>query len=177
LSADTDFTAPATQAIATNPDLIMVWTTQTPAAGIIAALRSRGYNGKISASDVISPAPVFKKIGPALAGVPFAILFSSEVSGSPEAKKFVEHYTKEFGEAPDTYSAQGYTALYYIAQGLREVEGKPSREDLATAIGKIQSVEYNVYGGLPMINGQAEGQNSIVAAWTSDGKVVRWENK
>lgn len=177
LSADTDFTAPATQAIATNPDLIMVWTSQTPAAGIIAALRSRGYNGKISASDVISPAPVFKKIGPALAGVPFAILFSSEVSGSPEAKKFVERYTKEFGEAPDTYSAQGYTALYYIAQGLREVEGKPSREDLATAIGKIQSVEYNVYGGLPMINGQAEGQNSIVAAWTSDGKVVRWENK
>src|SRR5882757_5454618 len=98
---------PATQAIATNPDLIMVWTSQTPAAGIIAALRSRGYNGKISASDVISPAPVFKKIGPALAGVPFAILFSSEVSGSPEAKKFVERYTKEFGEAPDTYSAQG----------------------------------------------------------------------
>ncbi len=155
----------------------MVWTTQTPAAGIIAALRSRGYNGKISASDVISPAPVFKKIGPALASVPFPILFSSEVSSSPEAKKFVEGYTKKFGDTPDTYSAQGYTALYYIAQGLKGVEGKPSREDLAAAIGKIRSIEYNVYGGVPMINGQAEVQDSIVAAWTADGKIVRWESK
>ncbi|GGH09973.1 branched-chain amino acid ABC transporter substrate-binding protein [Alsobacter metallidurans] len=177
LSADTDFTAPATQAMATNPDLIMVWTTQTPAAGIIAALRARGYAGKISASDVISPAPVFKKIGAALAGVPFPIVFSSEISSSPEAKKFVEGYTKKFGEAPDTYSAQGYTSLYLIAQAMKSLDGKPSREDLAAALGKASAVEYNIYGGLPMVNGQAEVQNSLVAAWTADGKVVRWENK
>ncbi|WP_406857831.1 ABC transporter substrate-binding protein [Alsobacter sp. KACC 23698] len=177
LSADTDFTAPATQAMATNPDLIMVWTTQTPAAGIIAALRSRGYAGKIATSDVISPAPVFKKIGAPLAGIPFPIIFSSEISSSPEAKKFVEGYTKKFGEAPDTYSAQGYTALYYIAQGLKGLEGKPTREDLAASIGKIQSIAYNVYGGVPMVNGQAEVQNSLIANWTADGKVVRWENK
>ena len=31
LGSDTDFTAPATQAMGTNPDMIMVWTTQTPA--------------------------------------------------------------------------------------------------------------------------------------------------
>jgi branched-chain amino acid transport system substrate-binding protein len=177
LSADTDFTAPATQAMATNPDLIMVWTTQTPAAGIIAALRSRGYAGKIATSDVISPAPVFKKIGAPLAGIPFPIIFSSEISSGPEAKKFVEGYTKKFGEAPDTYSAQGYTALYYIAQGLKGLEGKPTREDLAASIGKIQSIAYNVYGGVPMVNGQAEVQNSLIANWTADGKVVRWENK
>jgi branched-chain amino acid transport system substrate-binding protein len=177
LSADTDFTAPATQAMATNPDLIMVWTTQTPAAGIIAALRSRGYAGKIATSDVISPAPVFKKIGAALAGIPFPIIFSPEISSSPEAKKFVEGYTKKFGEAPDTYSAQGYTSLYYIAQGMKGLDGKPSREDLAASIGKIQSIDYNVYGGVPMVNGQAEVQNSLIANWTADGKVVRWENK
>ncbi|PSC06287.1 hypothetical protein SLNSH_03085 [Alsobacter soli] len=177
LSADTDFTAPATQAIATNPDLIMVWTTQTPAAGIIAALRARGYAGKISASDVISPAPVFKKIGPALAGVPFPILFAAEISSTPEAKSFIEGYTKKFGEAPDTYSAQGYTALYYIAQGLKNTNGKPTREDLAAAIGQIKSNDHNVYGGVPMVNGQAEVENSLVANWTADGKVVRWENK
>jgi branched-chain amino acid transport system substrate-binding protein len=177
LSSDTDFTAGATQAIADNPDLIMVWTTQTPAAGIIAALRARDYKGHISASDVISPAPMFKKIGPALADVPFPVLFSPEISKTPEAKAFVEGYAKKFGAAPDTYSAQGYTAIYFIAQALKSLDGKPTREALADAIGKIQSIGHNVYGGVPMRNGQADVENSLIAEWTKDGKVVRWESK
>ena len=42
LSSDTDFTAPATQAMGLNPDMVLVYATQTPAVGIIAALRARG---------------------------------------------------------------------------------------------------------------------------------------
>lgn len=175
LSSDTDFTAGATQAIADNPDLVMVWTTQTPAAGIIAALRGREYAGHISASDAISPAPVFKKIGAALADAPFPILFSPEISKSPEAQAFVAGFSKKFGEAPDTYCAEGYTAIYFIAQGLKGLDGAPTRENLAEALGKAASIEHNVYGGVPMNNGQAEVANSIIAQWTKDGKVVRWE--
>jgi ABC-type branched-subunit amino acid transport system substrate-binding protein len=177
LSADTDFTAPATQAMGMNPDLIMVWTTQTPAAGIIAALRSRGYTGTITASDVISMAAVFKKIGEPLAGVPFPIAFASEISDSPEAKKFIAGYQDKFKEAPDTYSAQGYTAIHYIAQGLKSLEGKPTREDLAQALQKITAIEPNIYGGLPMVNGQADIQKALVANWSKDGKVITWEQK
>jgi len=175
LSSDTDFTAGATQAIAVNPDLVMVWTTQTPAAGIIAALRAREYAGHISASDAISPAPVYKKIGAALAGTPFPILFSPEISKTPEAQAFVAGFAKKFGEAPDTYCAEGYTAIYFIAQGLKALDGAPTREALADALGKATSIEHNVYGGVPMNNGQAEVSNSIIAQWTRDGKVVRWE--
>lgn len=177
LSADTDFTAPATQAMGMNPDLIMVWTTQTPAAGIIAALRNRGYEGTVTASDVISPAPVFKKIGEPLAGVPFPIAFAPEISDSPEAKTFIAGYQDKFKELPDTYAAQGYTATYYIAQGLKSLDGKPTRQDLAKALSKITSIEPNIYGGLPMVNGQASVENSMIAAWSKDGKVVTWEQK
>jgi branched-chain amino acid transport system substrate-binding protein len=177
LSSDTDFTAPATQAIATNPDLIMVWTTQTPAAGIIAALRARGYAGNISTSDVISMQAVFKKIGPPLVGVPFPILFASEISSSEEAKKFIANFNAKFKETPDTYAAQGYTAIYYIAQGLKSIDGKPTRESLAEALSNIKSVDYNVYGGLPMVEGQANVTTSLIANWSPEGKVVRWEKK
>ncbi len=177
LSADTDFTAPATQAMATNPDLIMVWTTQTPAAGIIAALRSRGYTGHISSSDAISPAAVYKKIGAPLVGIPFPITFASEISNSVPAKKFVAGYELKFKEAPDTYSAQGYTAMYYLAQGLKSLDGKPTRETLAQALAGITRIEPNIYGGLPMIAGQAEVQTSQIANWTKDGKVAAWEQK
>ena len=96
--------------------MIMVWTTQTPAAGIIAALRARGYSGAIATSDAIAPAPVFKKIGEPLAGIPFPLVFAPELAATPEAKAFVAAYTKVVGEAPDVYSAQGYTAIYLIAQ-------------------------------------------------------------
>lgn len=177
LSNDTDFTAPATQAMATNPDMIMVWTTQTPAVGIISALRARGYKGTISSSDVISPAAVFKKAGAAVAGVPFPILFSPDLSDSKEAKAFVTGYQKKYNELPDTYSAQGYTVIYYLAQGLKALDGKPTREALAQSLGKIASVEHNVYGGLPMVNGQADVKTSLIVNWSADGKLVKWEHK
>ena len=177
LSNDTDFTAPATQAMATNPDLISVFTTQTPAVGIISALRARGYKGPISTSDVISPSAVFKKAGEAVVGIPFPIQFSADVSSTKEAKAFVANYEKKNKELPDTYSAQGYTAIYYLAQGLRSIDGKPTREGLAEALAKVKSLERNVYGGLPMIDGQADVQNSMIVAWSASGKIVPWENK
>ncbi len=177
LSNDTDFTAPATQAMATNPDLISVFTTQTPAVGIISALRARGYKGPISTSDVISPPAVFKKAGEAVVGIPFPIQFSADVSSTKEAKAFVANYEKKNKDSPDTYSAQGYTAVYYIAQGLRSLEGKPTREGLADAMAKIKAIDHNVYGGLPMIDGQADVRNSMLVAWSANGKLVPWEHK
>ena len=177
LSSDTDFTAPATQAIATKPDLIMVWTTQTPAIGIITSLRARGYKGHISASDVLSPEAVFKKAGAAVAGVPFPILFAPSVSNDKEAQAFVKNYDAKYGGTPDTYSAEGYTAIYYMAQGLRSIDGKPTRESLAQALASIKKIDHNVYGGLPMVNGQAQVDESLIVAWTPDGKLARWEAK
>jgi ABC-type branched-subunit amino acid transport system substrate-binding protein len=177
LSNDTDFTAPATQAMATNPDMISVFTTQTPAVGIISALRARGYKGPINTSDVISPPAVFKKAGEAVVGIPFPIQFSADVSSTKEAKSFVANYEKKNKDSPDTYSAQGYTAIYYIAQGLRSMEGKPTREGLAETLAKIKSVDRNVYGGLPMIDGQADVHNSMLVAWAASGKIVAWEPK
>ena len=161
----------------TNPDLIMVWTTQTPAGGIIAALRNRGYKGPISANDVIAPPPMFKKIGEPLAGVPFPVLFSAELSDTPEAKAFIDAYQKRFNALPDAYAAQGYTMVYYVAQGLKSIDGKPTRESLAEAMAKITEIEHNVYGGLPMKDGQAEFATSLIGAWSKDGKVVRWGPK
>ncbi|MDP3524266.1 MAG: ABC transporter substrate-binding protein, partial [Hoeflea sp.] len=54
LTADTDFTGPATQGIATGPDLIVVMTTQQPTIGIITALRQRGYEVIIVSSGAVA---------------------------------------------------------------------------------------------------------------------------
>ncbi|MBU6497938.1 MAG: ABC transporter substrate-binding protein [Rhodospirillales bacterium] len=174
LTADTDFTAPATQAMGEHPDAILIYTTQAPAVGIIAALRQRGYTGTIVGNDVLSPASVFKKLGPAVVGIPFPIGFSSDLATTPEAKAFVAGYKAKFGNDPDIYSAQGYEAIWFIAQGLRAAGGKPTRATLAKTLAAQHEVTHNVYGGEPITGGQIDTAGTTIVAWSADGKLVPW---
>ena len=174
LGTDTDFTAPATQAMGANPDVIMVYTTQTPAAGIVAALRARGFKGVIVGNDVLAPAPIWKKIGAPLVGVPFPLSFSADVNQSAEAKTFVAAFEKQYGAAPDQYAAQGYEAMWLIAQALHGMDGQPTREGLAEALSKQTEIDHNVYGGLKMVDGQADVVGLTIVNWTADGKLAPW---
>ena len=175
LGTDTDFTGPATQAMGTNPDAIMIYTTQTPCAGIIAALRARGYKGTIVGNDVLAPAAMWKKVGAPLVGVPFPLSFSPEVNQPPEAKAFSSAYQKKFSAEPDLYSAQGYEAVWLIAQAVKSLDEKPTRENLAQALAKQSKVDHNVYGGLNVTNGQAEVTGVNIVNWTADGTLTQWK--
>ncbi len=175
LGTDTDFTAPATQAMGANPEMIMVYATQTPTAGIIAALRARGFKGTIVGNDVLAPAAIWKKIGAPLVGVPFPLSFSPDVNQSAEAKSFVAAYQKQYGAAPDLYAAQGYEALWLIAQALRSMDGQPTREGLAEALSRQTAIDHNVYGGLAVKDGQAEVVGLTIVNWTADGTLAPWK--
>lgn len=174
MTSDTDFTAPATQAMGKKPDAIMIYTTQAPAVGIVAALRQRGFTGTIVGNDVLSPESVFKKLGSAVSGIPFPISFSADLSTTPVAKDFIAAYKAKFNAAPDIYSAQGYQAIWFIAQGLKAAGGKPTRESLAEALSKLTEVEHNVYGGEPITNGQIDTKDTLVVQWSPEGAIVPW---
>lgn len=174
LTRDTDFTAAATQAMGLKPDVIMVYATQSAAAGAITALRDRGYNKTIVGNDVLSPAAMFKKMGTSIVGIPFPVGFSDSIADSPEAKAFIAAYQAKYSTPPDIYSAQGYQAAWFIAQGLKSIAGKPTRESLATALSKITKIEHQVYGGEEMKNGQAETTGTLIVMWSPEGKLVRW---
>lgn len=174
LTKDTDFTAPATQAMGLKPDVILVFATQGAAAGAISSLRERGYTKTIVGNDVLAPAAMFKKMGPAVVGVPFPVSFSSSVADTPKAKSFVDAYQAKFNTTPDIYSAQGYQVVWLIAQGLKSVSGKPTRESLAEALSKVSTLDHDVYGGEQMKNGQAETSGTLVVTWSPDGKLVPW---
>ncbi|PWV95789.1 amino acid/amide ABC transporter substrate-binding protein (HAAT family) [Hoeflea marina] len=175
LSADTDFTGPATQGIATDPDLIVVMTTQQPTVGIITALRQRGYEGTIVTSEVLSPPAIFKKSGETITGIPFALSFQPGVSDSEAAVAFIDAYKAQYNALPDVYAAQGYMAIQFIAQGLKTLSGKPTRQDLAKAMWGTSDIAVNPYGGQPMESGQARTPNTLIVNWTKDGEVKLWE--
>lgn len=174
LTKDTDFTAPATQAMGLKPDVILVFATQGAAAGAISALRERGYTRTIVGNDVLAPAAMFKKMGPAVVGVPFPVSFSASVAETPKAKAFVNAYQAKFNTTPDIYSAQGYQVVWFLAQGLKSVAGKPTRESLGAALARVSALEHDVYGGEQMKAGQAETSGTLVVTWSPDGKLVPW---
>lgn len=174
LTKDTDFTAPATQAMGLKPDVILIYATQQAAAGAITALRDRGYRQTIVGNDVLSPDSMFKKMGPTLVGVPFPVSFSATIAESSEARAFVNAYQAKFKTQPDIYSAQGYQVVWFIAQGLKSISGTPTRESLAAALAKVTKLEHQVYGGEEMKDGQAETTGTLVVNWTADGKLLPW---
>ena len=174
LTKDTDFTAAATQAMGLKADIILVYATQGAAAGAITALKDRGYAKTIVGNDVLSPASIFKKMGDSVVGVPFPVSFSDSIVETPEAKAFVAAYQKKFNVAPDIYSAQGYQVVWFIAQGLKSLSGKPTREALGQALSKVTKIDHQVYGGEAMNNGQAETAGTLVVAWSAEGKIVPW---
>lgn len=174
LTKDTDFTAAATQAMGLKPDVILIYATQQAAAGSIASLRDRGYKQTIVGNDVLSPATIFQKMGSTVVGVPFPVSFSATMAESPEAKAFVSGYESKFKSQPDIYSAQGYQVVWFIAQGLKSINGTPTRESMAAALAKVTKIEHQIYGGEEMKDGQAETAGTLVVNWTADGKVVPW---
>ena len=174
LTKDTDFTAAATQAMGLKPDFILVYATQQAAAGVITALRDRGYTKTIVGNDVLSPEAIFKKMGATVVGVPFPVSFSDSIGVSAEAKAFVAAYKAKFNVSPDIYSAQGYQMVWFIAQGLKSISGTPTRESLSAALEKVEKIDYQVYGGQYMKDGQAQTTGTIVVNWSADGKLVPW---
>jgi len=174
LTKDTDFTAAATQAMGLKPDVIFIYATQSAAVGAVNSLRDRGFKQTIVGNDVLAPETVFKRMGQTAVGVPFPVSFSSALAESAEGKAFIAAYEARFKSTPDIYSAQGYQAIWFIAQGLKSISGTPTRASLAEALSKITSFEHNVYGGEIMKNGQAQTTGTLIVNWSPDGKLVRW---
>ena len=118
---------------------------------------------------------MWKKIGAPLVGVPFPLSFSPDVNQSPEARAFVAAYQAKYGNPPDLYSAQGYEAIWLIAQALHSLDGTPTRETVAAALAKQTTIAHNVYGGQAVKDGQAEVTGLTIVNWTAEGTLARWQ--
>jgi branched-chain amino acid transport system substrate-binding protein len=120
---------------------------------------------------------VFKKLGPSILQIPFPTNFSPDLLNDPAAKAFATKYNEKYGEKPDSYAVQGYTALYFIGQGMKGLNAAPTREALGESMSKMTSLERNLYGGLPIQNGQAILEKPILAQWSDDGRIIEWKKQ
>jgi len=175
VSKQTNFASAATSAIDLGAEAIVVVATQAEAVGMVAALYDRNYEGQIIGSETLVGPGVFDSNPDALADVPFPVYFlPSEVNAA--GQRFVDAYEAEYGSAPDSFSAQGFNAVWITAVALAGAGAEPTRESLRDAFNALTEVPDTIYGTVSFENGQMFANQSvkIVSYSKPDGVIVPW---
>jgi branched-chain amino acid transport system substrate-binding protein len=172
-AADTNYTQAATEIEALNPDAVIGATLGTPSALLAKSMRERGYDKPFLTTYGVDSEALFATSGGGLQGTIFMSPFHAGFSSSDIAKKFVDAYTAEYGSAPDMYGAQGYTAMWLMAQGIKNA-GSADPAAVATALEGITEQD-SVYGPLVYEGGQATLDGpGVYLVWQADGTLQEW---
>src|SRR3954447_4555337 len=152
-----DLTSVAASATRGNPDLIYV-NSPNACPGLLKALKSVGYSGKIMGIDPCSSPPALKAAGDAAEGLYFAQPFESPDSGSADAKVFLAAIQKY---APKTI------ALDSIAEA-----GFSSVMNLQKQLGASGNSALTSDSILKTFKGASNAHNFLAHEYTCDGKQI-----
>ena len=119
---DKDFSAAVTQVKGQSPDSVFYSGYYAEAAPFVQQLRDGGYTGKFVSADGTKDPEFVKQAGQASKD---AIL---SCPCGPATGTFADEYTKKFGQAPGTYSTEGYDLGTVLLKGIDA--GKITRPDL-----------------------------------------------
>lgn len=172
-AADTDLTGPATQIIDLKPDLVVNSMLGGPGTRLIKTLRGRGYKAGIVSNYGIADQSNYDIGGDSLAGVIYPIVFYAPNPVNDVAKNFVALYKAKYKEDPSIYPAQGYTAMWQLAMGMK-ASGDGKSDNVAQALSKMTTMK-TVYGDTTIKDGQSTlvGE-ALYLEWTKDGYARVW---
>lgn len=172
-TAETAFTGVATQVVSADPDVVVASTIGSSTAGLARALRERGYDGPIVSNVGADSRAAYDASGGAMAGVVFPTPYHADFSRNDLAADFAASYEEAYGAAPDMFAAQGYTAMWLLATGLRDASSTDPA-DVGAALAEVTEQD-SVYGALTYTDGQAEvTEPAHHLVWGDDGAVTEW---
>jgi branched-chain amino acid transport system substrate-binding protein len=135
---DKDYSAQLTALKALAPDILLVSALAENAAGIVAQARQLGWAVPIMGGNGFNSPAFIKNAGPAAEGV-FVGTAWNKVSADAPNQAFLAGM-KGRGIDPDQFSAQAYTGVLVIAEGIRLSGGKGSRADVKNGFGKVKNL-------------------------------------
>lgn len=161
-----DFSAPISQVLKTNPDLVVALQVGASNVTVMNQLRQAGYDGKVLGNSGAS-AGNLEPAGDNGAGMVWPVDFNYQ-QGAESSKNFVEAYKAKFGEDPLNYAAEAYDAAWFLARSIAAA-GSADREAIKDAMAEEAAK--------PMDGALGEGltweDNTIVVP----GVVVEWNGK
>jgi branched-chain amino acid transport system substrate-binding protein len=174
--ADTDFNGAASAVLSKAPDAVFVSSVINPEAGIIKALRDRGYRGEIVANGTIAPISIFKATGQSLVNVPFPSEYvpTSEI---PRSVAFTKAFKAKYHTEPDLYASQGYENINFAAEAIERAAadgGTVDPKSVADGMADVQSLD-TVWGTVTFAEGQATLDKIQFAIHGSAGELELWK--
>lgn len=118
---DVDFRAQLTKIKASNPDAIVASSLVEEAANILLQARQLGLKVPVIGGNGFNSPKLFEIAKDAADNIVIGSPWSIEMA-SPINKALVSNYTKKFSVEPDQFAAQGYDAVYIVADALKRVK-------------------------------------------------------
>jgi branched-chain amino acid transport system substrate-binding protein len=154
-TGDRDFSAQLTKIKSANPDVIFL-----PAyyndVGLIAQQAHRaGITKPLVGSDAWSSPELIKLSNGTVEGDYFANHYASDIA-TPTAKKFIDAYTKQYGNIPDDVAALTYDSMGLLFEAIKKspsLDRKVVRDSLATLAnypGVTGNIQFTAGSGDPV---------------------------
>ena len=154
-TGDRDFSAQLTKIKSANPDVIFL-----PAyyndVGLIAQQAHRaGITQPLVGSDAWSSPELIKLSNGTAEGDYFANHYASDIA-TPTAKKFIDAYTKQYGNIPDDVAALTYDSMGLLFEAIKKspsLDRKVVRDSLATLAnypGVTGNIQFTAGSGDPV---------------------------
>ncbi|GAA2588666.1 hypothetical protein GCM10010399_18360 [Dactylosporangium fulvum] len=171
VSRDTqDYTAQVAQIVRSNPEVLVNVVTSAAGAALISQARQGGFSGQIVGIEATTSA-MLKTAGNAAVGFTFPTRFSPLNQEPPSTVKFVQDFKAEYGEAPDSYCAEGYDTAQWLIKALQE-SGNASRESIQRGLTAVAAKGFDGAQGTLTFNGREIQIKATILQWNGTENVL-----
>lgn len=170
-----DFSAPISQVLGSEPDLVSVLLVGAANPTAMTQLRQAGYDGPVLGNSGAS-AGNLDPAGEDGNGMVWAADFNYQMSAT-SSQEFVEAYNEEFGEDPLNYAAEAYDAAWFLARSLKEAQSA-DRESVKDAMATVaeESFDGALGEGLTWVDNDLQVPG-VVIEYSTDGEILLYEGE
>ncbi|WP_447643431.1 ABC transporter substrate-binding protein [Nocardioides zeae] len=168
-----DFSAPISQVLGAEPDLVSVLLVGAANPTAMTQLRQAGYDGPVLGNSGAS-AGNLDQAGDAGEGMVWPTDFNAAMTAE-SSQEFTEAYRAEYGEDPLNYAAEAYDAAWFLAKSLKEAQSA-DRESVKDAMHTVAEDPFDgaLGTGLTWVDQDLQVPG-VVIEYTTDGEVLLYE--
>ncbi|WZH52412.1 MAG: ABC transporter substrate-binding protein [Nocardioides alkalitolerans] len=168
-----DFSAPISQVLGAEPDLVSVLLVGAANPTAMTQLRQAGYDGPVLGNSGAS-AGNLDQAGDAGEGMVWPTDFNAAMTAE-SSQEFTEAYRAEYGEDPLNYAAEAYDAAWFLAKSLKEAQSA-DRESVKDAMHTVAEEPFDgaLGSGLTWVDQDLQVPG-VVIEYTTEGEVLLYE--